>query len=169
MIIWWLFYLFARKWTTHPLSPGYVASKYRWPGLHAQKRWSRICCIHHCKVTPVLFDAGDDNHTNARLRTRNYSFCICNSGIARFAVFAIDSFDGALATSARTIYSREQDGSHCTVTTLGFTIVWQNLNSEHPNEQLAKTNIIKACIVNESDGLVHLDKIVPRRVWFENQ
>jgi hypothetical protein len=115
-------------------------------------------------VTPVLFDAGYDNHTNARLRTRNYSFCICNSGIARFAGFAIDSFDGALATSALTIYSREQDGSHCTVTTLGFTIVWQNLNSEHPNEQLAKTNIIKACIVNESDGLVHLDKIVPRRV-----
>jgi len=109
-------------------------------------------------VTPVLLDAGDDNHTNARLRTRNYSFCICNSGIARFAGFAIDSFDGALATSALTIYSREQDGSHCTVTTLGFTIVWQNLNSEHPNEQLAKTNIIKACIVNESDGLVHLDK-----------
>ena len=35
------------------------------------------------------------------------------------------------------------------VTTLGFTIVWPN--SQHPNEQQAKTNIIKACIENESD------------------
>jgi hypothetical protein len=42
MIIWWFFdeyftYFISRKWTTHPLSPGYVAWIYRWPGLHAQK------------------------------------------------------------------------------------------------------------------------------------
>ena len=62
IFIWWLFdeYLMsilliwlASKWTTHPISSGYVAAKYQWPGLHTQKRWSRICCIHHCEVTPV--------------------------------------------------------------------------------------------------------------------
>jgi len=43
----------ASKWTIHPISSGYVAAKYQWPGLHTQKRWSQICCFHHCEVTPV--------------------------------------------------------------------------------------------------------------------
>ena len=110
MIIW---IIWSVKQMTHPISSGYVASKHRWPGLHAQKRWSRICCIHHCKVTPVPLDVGDDSHTNASLETRNYSFCIWNSGISRSAGFAFDSFDGALATSAMAT-DFEQDGSQRT-------------------------------------------------------
>ena len=110
MIIWshYLTYL-IRKRNTHPIWPGYVVSKCPWPGLHAQKRWSRICWIHRCKVTPAPPDAGGDNHTNASSRTRHYSFCIWNSGIARSAGFAFDFFDGALAASAMATDQFEQD------------------------------------------------------------
>jgi hypothetical protein len=40
------------------------------------------------------------------------------------------------------------------ITAVGFTRAWPN--SQHSNEQQAKINIMKACIVNESDGLTSL-------------
>ena len=49
------------------------------------------------QASNVHFDVGGNHHTNARMQTRNYRFCIWNSRIAR-SVYS--SFNGALATSA---------------------------------------------------------------------
>lgn len=141
MIIW---IIWSVKQMTHPISSGYVASKHRWPGLHAQKRWSRICCIHHCKVTPVPLDVGDDSHTNASLETRNYSFCIWNSGISRSAGFAFDSFDGALATSAMAT-DFEQDGSLASWTRAMVSFIlarlWDDVSASKINEKNNNSNV----------------------------
>ena len=61
---------------------------------------SLFCLIHHCKVPPVHFHVGGENHTNARMPSRHYNFCIWNSRIVRSACFAFDSFDGSLVTTA---------------------------------------------------------------------
>jgi hypothetical protein len=163
MIIWWVFYLFARKWTTHPLSPGYVASKYRWPGLHAQKRWSRICCIHHCKVTPMYFDVGDDNHKNANsqlqvvLPLKLRSELVCQICVGLFWRHIGNRSNGNRSIWARWFALRVSLRSWSfplQMTAVGFTRVWPN--SQHPNDQQANKNMIKACIVNESDGFIQV-------------
>ena len=41
---------------------------------------------------------------------------------------------------------------------LGITRPWPI--SKHSTKQQAKTTIVKACIVNEFDGFIHLDMIV---------
>jgi len=128
IIIWWLFddylmiiciiviirYIEMWTWTTHPSShsPGYAASKYRWPGLHVRQRLPLICLIPHCKVSPVHFDVRGEDCTNARIRTPFYNLCIWNSRIVLSACFAFDLFDGASATSANATHQIEQAGSH---------------------------------------------------------
>ena len=141
MIIWWLFddYLMiiciiviiryiemlhcyvhvAKKWIwttqwSHPFShsPGYAASKYRWPGLHVRQWLSLICLIPHCKASPVNLDVRGEDCTNARIRTPFYNLCIWNSRIVLSACFAFDLFDGASATSANATHQIEQAGSH---------------------------------------------------------
>ena len=104
-------------WTTqwsHPFShsPGYTASKYRWPGLHVRQRLPLICLIPNCKPSPVLFDVGGEHCTIARMWTRRYNVCIWNSRIVLSACFAFDLFDGASATSANATHQIEQAGSH---------------------------------------------------------
>ena len=149
MIIWYN----GGKMKTHPILPDYAASKHLWPGLNVQRRWSLICLIRCYKASPVLFDVDGEHHTNARMQTRHYSFCIWNSRIARSACFVIDSFDGALGNGIGnlskckpSVWASWLPLTAYMVTVFGIALLWPNW--QHTNVQTAKLIRLKAFIVN---------------------